>query len=349
MTSWKILLVIALVALMGGCKNRPVEPVQYMLLTPSDATLADAASAIQTGGVRQGWEMTQVAEDRFFATRRFRAHVAMVEIFFNSDSMRVDYRDSVNLNYDGQSIHKAYYREIGYLAGSIQSVARFMVPSAAFEEEPRGDSAGTGFVISRDNLILTNFHVAGDCEDLRVGGEPAAFLAGDKENDLALLKVEAGTTLGEGPTAGAVAVFRESPRLRKGEDVIVAGYPLGSVLSAELKITTGSLNALAGLGGDRREFQISADVQPGNSGGPALDRSGHVIGVVSSRISDRYVMKRTGTVPQNVNFAINLGMVRTFLAAEALSLETAASERNLQTYEIAERAQGFTVPVRCQR
>lgn len=350
MTCCKYILLFFLMALTGGCKTRPLEELRYPLLAPGDATMADAAAAIAEGGLRQRWQMTQVAEDRFYATRRFRHHVIMVDILFTEGGMLIKYKDSQNMNYDGTSIHRSYHREVDYLVGRIQSVARFMVPSAKVEKpkKPKGDGSGSGFVVSADNYILTNHHVAGDCKEVFADLKPAEVVTSDEVNDLALLKVRGASILGEGPAAGSFAVFRASPRLRKGEDVIVAGYPLPGLLSSEMKITTGSLNALSGLNNDRRKFQISAGVQPGNSGGPAFDRSGHVIGVVSSRISDRYVVGVTGQVPQNVNFAISLGMVRSFLEAEDVDFLTEASDKSLPSTEIAEQAQGFTIRILCK-
>jgi len=348
MRHWNYVLLFFLIALTVGCKTRPLEVYSYPLFAPENATLADAAEAVALGGLRQRWEMTQVAKDRFYATRRFRQHVIMVDLKFNSDTMWIKYKDSLNMSYDGTSIHRAYGREVSYLAGSIQSIARFMVPSGV-AQGPKGGSSGTGFVVSPDNYILTNHHVAGDCGEILAGAEPAELMTSDEINDLALLRVRGAAVLGEGPTAGSFAVFRASPRLRKGEDVIVAGYPLSGLLSSELKITAGSLSALAGLRDDRREFQISAAVQPGNSGGPAFDRSGHVIGVVSAQVDDSYVVERTGQVPQNINFAINLGLVRAFLEAEDVDFVAEPSEKNLPPYEIAEQAQGFTVRILCKR
>jgi S1-C subfamily serine protease len=343
----KYIFLLFLIALVGGCKTRPVEEHRYPLLAPGNATLADAAKAIAEGGARQGWKMSQVEKDRFYATRRFRQHVIMVDLQFNTKRMWIKYRDSVNMKYDGTSIHKAYNREVNYLAGRIQLAARFMVPSASVKGT-KGDGWGTGFVISGDNHILTNHHVAGDCEEVLAGAEPAKVVASDEVNDLALLSVRGAAVLGEGPAAGSIAVFRASPRLRKGEDVVVAGYPLPGLLATEMKITTGSLNALSGINDDRREFQFSAAIQPGNSGGPAFDRSGHVIGVVSSGVSDRLVVGWTGKVPQNVNFAIGLGMVRSFLEAEDVDFLTEASDQALPSYEIAEQAQGFTLQIQCK-
>lgn len=344
MKCWKVVFLFFLIALTAGCTPRPLEDLTYPLLAPSGVSMADAAAVIRKGGKNDGWEMTQVAGNRFYATRDFNQHAIMVEVLFTTDDIVIKYRDSDNMDYDGTSIHGAYYREVGYLVGGIQWAAKFAVPSA----EIKGSGSGTGFVVSPDNHILTNYHVAGDCKEVLVDLGPAEIVTGDEINDLALLKVRRESVLGKGPAAGSFAVFRAGPRLRKGEDVIIAGYPLSGLLSNEMKITTGSLNALAGLRNDHRTFQISAGVQPGNSGGPAFDRSGHVIGVVSSGIGEEFVYGWTGALPQNINFAIGLGMVRLFLETEGVDIATELSEKTLPSHEIAEQAQGFTVWIQCK-
>lgn len=349
MFKWSnFIFLVVVIALIAGCKSRPVEVSRYPLYAPEEATQADAALAIAKGGVKRGWEMDLVDNDRFYATRRFRRHVIMVDLQFNTKEIVIKYRDSLNMNYDGRSIHKAYHREVSYLAGSIQSAARFMAPSGTSKEGKELVSWGTGFVVSLDNEVLTNHHVVNDCKEILAGSEPAEVIASDAVNDLALLRLNETVTVSQASGAPYIAILRSGPLLRKGEDVIVAGYPLAGLLSSEMKVTTGSVNALAGPNDDRRTFQISAEVQPGNSGGPALDRSGRLIGVVSSRVSDRQVVDVTGMLPQNINFAIGLGMVRAFLEAERVAFVSELSEEALPSYQIAELAQGFTVQIQCK-
>ena len=81
---------------------------------------------------------------------------------------------------------------------------------------------------------------------------------------------------------------------------------------ATTNLSVGNVSALAGLGDDSRYLQISAPVQPGNSGGPLLDASGHLVGIVTAKLDAR-VARFTGDVPQNVNFALKAEVARTFL------------------------------------
>jgi len=147
-----------------------------------------------------------------------------------------------------------------------------------------------------------------------------------------------------------VATFRAGQPLRQGDGVVVYGFPLGSALAAEGNLTTGNISALAGIANDSRQLQISAPVQPGNSGGPLVDMSGNVIGVVVSKLNALTMMKATGDVPQNVNFAIKAGVAESFLEANGIDYQTAPSAAaTLQVSDVGERAKRFTVKLECLR
>jgi S1-C subfamily serine protease len=66
--------------------------------------------------------------------------------------------------------------------------------------------------------------------------------------------------------------------------VVALGYPLSGVLAAETNVSVGNVSALAGIADDSRYLQISAPVQPGNSGRPLLDVSGHLVGIVTAKL-----------------------------------------------------------------
>jgi hypothetical protein len=91
------------------------------------------------------------------------------------------------------------------------------------------------------------------------------------------------------------------------------GYPLSGLLATTANLSVGNVSALAGLDDDSRYVQISAPVQPGNSGGPLLDASGHLLGIVTAKLNAIRVARFTGDIPQNVNFALKVEVVRTFL------------------------------------
>ncbi len=201
----------------------------------------------------------------------------------------------------------------------------------------QADSTGSGFRVAR-GAIVTNHHVIDGCSRLRVNGTAAQVRGSDARSDLALLGVDL-----PGPS-----VSLRAQRAAVGEPVSVAGYPLRGLLSG-FNMTTGNLSSLSGMGGDTRLMQITAPVQPGNSGGPALDSAGNLLGVVVSKLDAIKTAKITGDIPQNVNFAINTNVLRAFLDANSVDYETASSVKPLLSTAIAEKARGFTVLVECWR
>jgi S1-C subfamily serine protease len=115
-----------------------------------------------------------------------------------------------------------------------------------------------------------------------------------------------------------VASFSDTVKSRPGDDLVVFGYPLLGLLSSSGNLTRGSLTAMAGVQDDVRYMQISAPVQPGNSGGPVLDMGGEVIGVVTYKLDALETMKAAGDIPQNVNFALKASILRLFLDSHSI-------------------------------
>jgi S1-C subfamily serine protease len=134
--------------------------------------------------------------------------------------------------------------------------------------------------------------------------------------------------------------------LAVGDSVAVAGYPLRGLLSG-FNMTTGTVSSMSGMGGDTRLVQITAPVQPGNSGGPMLDSAGQVMGVLVSKLDAIKTAKLTGDIPQNVNFAINVNVLRSFLDSNDTKYETTNVDKTVTTTVIAEKAKAFTVLIEC--
>jgi serine protease Do len=144
------------------------------------------------------------------------------------------------------------------------------------------------------------------------------------------------------------AEFRYQPKL--GEAVAVYGFPFGQILATEGNFTLGNVTSVAGLGGDSRHFQISAPIQPGNSGGPVMDGSGRVTGVAISSLDAVKMVNITGHVPQNVNFAISASIAINFLGIKDVAprIADAAVAPKLEPEKLAEEAKKFTVHVWCE-
>ena len=211
----------------------------------------------------------------------------------------------------------------------------------------RESSSGTGFVVGTGR-VLTNDHVAKTCAEMRVrtanGRElTATVAAADPQRDLALLTVQGGDP-------GPPLAFRSGPELRRGEGVVTYGFPLAGLLSSGPTLTTGDVSALSGLRDNPRHFQISAPVQPGNSGGPLLDGSGNVVGVVVSKLNAQRVARSTGDIPQNVNFAVKGTEAVDFLRRNGVQPRLAHSAGPPRgAAEVGEVAHPSTVFLRCIR
>ena len=208
-----------------------------------------------------------------------------------------------------------------------------------------GPSSGTVFFIDAAGHALTNAHVAGNCKTIKIavgGGKTAeaTLVAKDTQNDLALLAVT--------PAQPVFGQFSAAPP-RQGEEVAAYGFPLAGALSTQGNLSTGIVSALVGLGDDSRMLQISAPVQPSNSGGPLLDLGGNVIGVVSSKINALKVAAITGDIPQNVNFAIKSSVVFNFLETNGVNLAKSPARKATSIAEVSDKAKGFTFMVLCER
>jgi serine protease Do len=220
----------------------------------------------------------------------------------------------------------------------------FEVPGEApAGEEPPAlafDMAGSGFVVSRDGWLLTNAHVVDACTTVLVGeSDVVSQTVVDRENDLALIKVD--RALGE-----PLEIAAEKPRL--GEDILALGFPLRSILADSLNVTRGNVSSLLGLMNDERYMQISAPVQPGNSGGPLVDLAGRVVGVVTAKLNAVAVADATGDIPQSINFAIRPDAATAFLAANGVEFSRADPDEALATVpDATAEVKGSIFPVIC--
>jgi S1-C subfamily serine protease len=193
-------------------------------------------------------------------------------------------------------------------------------------------SGGSGFIVSRTGVVLTNNHVVEGCRELRVmrNEKPVgtALVAADPADDLAILRLPE-------PVADSAPLRGDIP-VKRGEAVAVVG-------------TAGIVSRLAGPHDDAHQLQITAPVQPGNSGSPLLDASGAVAGIVVAKLNGLRIIRRTGTIPENVNFAVNAKYARALLDRNGVPYQTATDDETLSTPAIAERALKFTVLVQCSR
>jgi serine protease Do len=204
--------------------------------------------------------------------------------------------------------------------------------------EDQGAGFGTAFLVSSNGDYLTNDHVVSGCSSLSIGGMPATVIAQDQAFDLALLRV---TSI----PAATPATFARKPA-RLNSDVTVIGYPLPDLLGG-LNVTRGSVTSLKGIGGDGVRMQISAPVQPGNSGGPVVNAAGQVVGVVVSKLDAQLVADAIGDIPQNINFAIRAEIAKLFLYQNGVEPVEVEEGSPMPPEDLADMAQGFTSLVTC--
>jgi TPR repeat protein len=200
-------------------------------------------------------------------------------------------------------------------------------------------SSGSGFYVSNSALLPTNYHVVEGCTAISVAGAVASVTGADPQNDLALLSTS--------PRSGQVATLRVNPPVRAGERIVAVGFPLTGILAEQANVTTGDVSSLAGTRNDSRYLQITAPIQPGNSGGPLFDASGNVIGVVSAKLDAVEVAGVTGQIPENVNFALNVSVVRTFLDSRGVAYQMATSANELSAPDIGDGGKRITELVEC--
>ena len=137
---------------------------------------------------------------------------------------------------------------------------------------------------------MTNQHVVDGCASVEVvaadGRRTGAVVDADALIDLALIRVTG--------LKGATARLRSPRNVRLGEAVMVFGFPLSGSLTSGGNFTSGLVSGLRGLRDAAGEIQITAPVQPGNSGGPVLDASGLVVGVVQAKLDALRTAIKTG-------------------------------------------------------
>lgn len=207
---------------------------------------------------------------------------------------------------------------------------------------PAGSSSGSGYLVSASGHIGTNAHVVSDCSFLEVPGHGTASLVqADLINDLAIIQLDS-------KRADHFAQFRSEQPIARGEEVFVLGYPFAQILDNNLNFTYGIVSSLAGVKGDIRHFMVSAPVQPGNSGGPVLDRTGAVIGTVVSRLDKFKTLQVAGDLPENINFAIRGRLMSTFMESLGLAPAYNTITRLKSPTAIDEEAARYTVQILCK-
>ena len=213
-----------------------------------------------------------------------------------------------------ESMSRAQIAEAEIMVSEIQSKlagkhGNQATPEMIFNSNPLGN--GTGFFITRDGYLVTNFHVVEKATNLKVKTDynikNAKVVRVDKENDLALLKVEG---------AFAAIPIGSSKNIVLGNSVATVGFPNIALMGFSPKLAKGDIASLGGIQDDQRYFQISVPVQPGNSGGALVSAtSGNVVGIVSAKLNAKAALDSSGALPENVNYAVKSALLMKLIQA----------------------------------
>jgi len=197
-----------------------------------------------------------------------------------------------------------------------------LYPTERDNIKPKGiKTQGTGFAISSDGLIVTNNHIVQSASEIKVKGindnfsksYNASVILSDEKNDLAIIKIDDK----DFATIGTLPFTIKSTTSDVGTDVFVLGYPLTATMGDEIKLTNGIISSKSGFKGDITSYQMTAPIQPGNSGAPLFDKNGYLIGIVNA--------KHWGT--ENVGYAIKSSYLNNLI--ESLTPKPKLTTQNL--------------------
>lgn len=191
-------------------------------------------------------------------------------------------------------------------AANVNSVVSINITATSdpnfFGQTTQTAGAGSGFILTPDGYIVTNYHVVGDADTVKVtlyNGDSydAQYIGGDEDYDIAVIKIEAtdlpNVTLGN------------SDSLNVGDHVLAIGNPLGELTFSMSEGIASSVNRAIDVDGTPfNMIQVTAAINPGNSGGPLFNSYGEVIGIVSAKYSSY-----SNTTVEGIGFAIPINDV----------------------------------------
>ena len=236
--------------------------------------------------------------------------------------------------YDGKLIRSLTYNNFTctYLKVYPTAYDNIAAPNTKTENSL---SSGTGFAISTDGYVVTNYHVIEGATKITVSGVNESFskkysakvIASDKVNDLAVIKIHDSDFI----SISNMPYNINTSLSEVGESVSVLGYPLRASMGDEIKLTTGIISARTGFQGDISTYQISAPVQPGNSGGPVFDQKGNLIGVINAKhigadnasyaIKSNYLKNLTDLLPNPLTFNTSNSLLNLSLSEQVKVLK----------------------------
>jgi S1-C subfamily serine protease len=128
-----------------------------------------------------------------------------------------------------------------------------------------------------------------------------------------------------------------------GAQVFVLGFPLPGTVSSNVKYTNGYVSDMSGLRDDSREIQHTAQIQPGNSGGPMALSDGRIVGIVVSSLNESFALRSSGALPQGVNFSVKSDYLLTLAAIAEIELPQGRAGS-----DPVEHVKSYTVQIMCE-
>lgn len=210
---------------------------------------------------------------------------------------------------------KEFFMEVVFSDSSQDSYLKLFPTSK--EQTPQNHqyaSSGTGFLISTEGYIVTNHHVIKDANKITVKGLNGDFsksiqaklVIEDINNDLAIIKTDEFQT----PILTETPYVLSSKIVEPGNLIFCLGYPLRATMGEEVKVTNGIISSNSGFMGDITSYQITAPIQPGNSGGPLFDEKGNLIGIINAKhlgaenvsyaVKSTYLLNLISSAPKSI-------------------------------------------------
>lgn len=196
-------------------------------------------------------------------------------------------------------------------------------PAAVPDQLPPAVVRGSGFFVSPNGLIATSYHIVQDASEVKVTTQDgtvhiAEVVSTSPSTDLAVLRVET-----QGQKFLSVG---KSSEAGMGDWVFTIGYPVIDILGAAPKFTEGSISSLLGPQSEAAYIQVSIPIQPGSSGGPVANIKGEVVGVIASTAAIANFLNKTGSLPQNINWAVRAGYL-SLLIGDSVHQDPAESRK----------------------
>lgn len=210
-------------------------------------------------------------------------------------------------NWRKKIIKKYSYSKIYPLESDLSNIKQI--------EEKANNSTGSGFAISSEGYIVTNYHVVENAKNIKIKGIKGNFsksyhakvVVSDRNNDLVILEIDDSSFI----TLGDINYTINSTTSKVGENIFVLGYPLTATMGEEIKLTNGIISSKSGYQGDITSYQMTAPIQPGNSGAPMFDENGNIIGIVNAK----------HTKAENAGYAIKTNYLFNLIDASPVSIK----------------------------